>query len=125
MVQSIHAVLRNALECAMREEVIPRNVVKLVKVTTPKYKVNRGLTTVQARAALRAAADHRLYSLYVLALCLGLRRGELLGLRWEDIDLDTEKLEVVQTCNESAANFASSGQRPMTPSARSRSPASA
>src|SRR5712691_648321 len=70
MVQSIHAVLRNALECAMREEV---------------------------RAALRAAADHRLYSLYVLALCLGLRRGELLGLRWVDIDLDGEKLEVVQT----------------------------
>ena len=35
-----------------REEVIPRNVAKLVKVTTPKYKVNRGLTTVQARTVL-------------------------------------------------------------------------
>jgi integrase len=38
-----------------------------------------------------------LYALYVLALCLGLRRGELLGLRWDDIDLDTGTLEVVQT----------------------------
>jgi hypothetical protein len=38
----IHAVLRNALQTAVREEVIPRNVAKLVKVTTPKYKVNRG-----------------------------------------------------------------------------------
>lgn len=97
MVQSIHAVLRNALECAVREEIIPRNVAKLVKVTTPRYKVNRGLTTAQARAVLRAAADRRLYALYVLALCLGLRRGELLGLRWIDVDLDGEKLEVVQT----------------------------
>lgn len=97
MVQSIHAVLRNALECAVREEAIPRNVAKLVKVTTPRYKVNRGLTTAQARAVLRVAADHRLYTLYVLALCLGLRRGELLGLRWVDVDLDGEKLEVVQT----------------------------
>ncbi|MGA5764013.1 site-specific integrase [Nonomuraea bangladeshensis] len=35
--------------------------------------------------------------LYVLALCLGLRRGELLGLRWEDVDLDEGTLEVVQT----------------------------
>ncbi len=97
MVQSIHAVLRNALECAVREETIPRNVAKLVKVTTPRYKVNRGLTTTQAKAVLRAAADHRLFALYVLALFLGLRRGELLGLRWIDIDLDDEKLEVVQT----------------------------
>jgi integrase len=62
-----------------------------------KDKVNRGLTTIQARAVLRAATGTRLYARYVLALCLGLRRGELLGLRWEDIDLDSEKLEVVQT----------------------------
>src|ERR1022692_1713440 len=55
MVQSIHAVLRNALESAVREEVIPRNVAKLVKVTTPKYAVNRGLSVVQARQVLKAA----------------------------------------------------------------------
>ena len=97
MVQSIHAVLRNALESAVREEVVPRNVAKLVRVTTPKYAVNRGLSLAQARRVLRAAKTERLYALYVLALCLGLRRGELLGLRWEDIDLDAGALEVVQT----------------------------
>jgi integrase len=80
MVQFIHAVLRNALQTAVREEVIPRDVAKLVKVTTPKYKVNRGLTVV-----LKAAKNERLYALYVLALCLGLRRGELFGLRWDDV----------------------------------------
>jgi integrase len=87
MVQLIHAVLRNALQTAVREEIISRNVTKLVKVSTPKYKVNRGLTVDQARDVLEAAQDERLYALYVLALCLGLRRGELFGLRWQDIDL--------------------------------------
>lgn len=89
MVQSIHSVLRNALQNAVREEIIPRNVAKLVRVTTPRYKINRGLTVAQARAVLKAARGERLYALYVLALCLGLRRGELLGLRWDDIDMTT------------------------------------
>jgi integrase len=97
MVQSIHAVLRNALESAVREEVIPRNVAKLVKVTTPKYTVNRGLSVAQIRQVLLAAKRERLYALYILALCLGLLRGELLGLRWDDIDLEAGTLEVVQT----------------------------
>lgn len=87
MVQFVHAVLRNALQTAVREEIIPRNVAKLVTVSTPKYGVNRGLTVDQARSVLKAARGERLYALYVLALCLGLRRGELLGLRWEDIRL--------------------------------------
>ncbi|MEU6745682.1 site-specific integrase [Spirillospora sp. NPDC046719] len=87
MVQFVLAVLRNALQSAVREEILTRNVARLVTVTTPKYKVNRGLTVDQARAVLKAAQDERLYALYVLALCLGLRRGELLGLRWEDITL--------------------------------------
>src|SRR5215467_13875689 len=46
---------------------------------------------------LRAADKHRLYALHVLAVFLGLRRGELLGLRWQDVDLVGAKLEVVQT----------------------------
>jgi integrase len=97
MVQSIHAVLRNALESAVREEIVARNVAKLVQVPSPRYTINRGLAAEQAKATLRAAAGHRLEALYVLALFLGLRRGELLGLRWEDVDLDRAKLEVVQT----------------------------
>ena len=88
MVQSIHAVLRNALESAVREEVIPRNVAKLVQVTSTEVHGQSWALLAQARGVLRAAKTERLYALYVLALCLGLRRGELLGLRWEDIDLD-------------------------------------
>jgi integrase len=97
MVQFVHAVLRNALECAVREEVIPRNAARLVKIAVPQYAVNRGLTAPQAQAVLKSVRMHRLGALYVLALFLGLRRGELLGLRWEDVDLDGGKLEIVQT----------------------------
>jgi integrase len=97
MVQFIHAVLRNALESVVREEIVPRNVAKLVQVPAPKYRVNRGLAAQQAKTVLAVAAGHRLSALYVLALFLALRRGELLGLRWQDIDLDEGKLEVVHT----------------------------
>ena len=96
MVQSIHAVLRNALESAVREEIIPRNVARLVKVPVPKYRVNRGLTTQQAKATLKAAAAHRSGAVRPGALSRAAAR-ELLGLRWEDVDLDEAKLEVVQT----------------------------
>lgn len=97
MVQSIHAVLRNALQTAVREEVIARNVASLVKVSPPRYTVNRGLDVPQSRRLLKAAESDRFHALYVLALCLGLRRGELLGLRWGDVDLEAGRLEVVHT----------------------------
>lgn len=93
-VQYLHAVLRNALQHAYREELVPRNVAKMVQVQTPRYRVGQGLTTEQARNVLKLVADSRLRALYVLALYLGLRRGELLGLRWMDVDLDSGVLEI-------------------------------
>jgi integrase len=97
MVQFVHSVLRNALEHAVREELAFRNVAKLVKVPAPRYRVNRGLTTAQARDLLSAAHGDRLYALYALAVVLGLRRAELLGLRWDDVDLDGRRLVVTNT----------------------------
>ncbi len=96
-VQQVHAVLRNALEQAVRDEAVARNVAKLVKVRTPAYEVGRGLTVAQAKSLLRRVDGERLQALYVLAVYLGLRRAELLGLRWADVDLDEERLEVTQT----------------------------
>lgn len=96
-IQFIHAVLRNALQQAMREELVMRNVATLVQVKTPKYRVNRGLPVEDSKALLREAESDRLHALYVLALYLGLRRAELLGLRWEDVDLDGGTLEIQQT----------------------------
>lgn len=71
MVQFVHAVLRNALESAVRDEVVPRNVARLIQVKTPTYNVGRGLTVAQARALLQVARSERLECLNVLAVYLG------------------------------------------------------
>ncbi|MEV4536952.1 site-specific integrase [Asanoa sp. NPDC049518] len=96
-IQFVHAVLRNALQHAMREELISRNVAKLVRVPAPRYKVGKGLSVDQVRKILSATAGHRLHALYVVAATMGLRRGELLGLRWSDLDLDEGTLRIQQT----------------------------
>ncbi len=96
-IQFIHAVLRNALSNAVREELITRNVAKLVQIPAPRYKVGIGLSLVDAKRILAAARATRLYAVYVLAATLGLRRGELLGIRWVDIDFDRDTLTVYQT----------------------------
>ena len=67
-VQQVHAVLRNGLQSAMRDELVVRNVAKLVQVKTPRYEVGRGLSVAQARTLLEGALDDRLFALYVLAV---------------------------------------------------------
>jgi integrase len=81
----------------MREELISCNVAKLVKVPSPRYKVGKGLSVEQVRKILAVVKGHRLYGLYVVAATMGLRRGELLGLRWADVDLDNGTLMIEQT----------------------------
>ena len=97
MVQFAHAVLRNALSNAVREELIGRNVAKLVQVSNPEYDVGTSLDPVAARTLLARIADDRLYALYLCAIVLGMRRGELLGLAWDAVDLDAGKLAVRQS----------------------------
>jgi integrase len=81
----------------MREELVSRNVATLVRVPSPRYKVGKGLSVNQVRGLLKAAEGHRLYALYVVAATMGLRRGELLGMRWSDLDLDNGTLIIEQT----------------------------
>ncbi|MFJ4964323.1 tyrosine-type recombinase/integrase [Streptomyces sp. NPDC088729] len=84
----VHAVLKSALEHAVREDELPRNVARNVKTTTPRPRRFQPLTATEARRLLHAANSDRLHALYELALRTGLRKGELLGLHWEDLDLD-------------------------------------
>jgi integrase len=53
-------------------------------------------TAEQARSFLKAAQGDRLEALYVLAITTGMRRGELLGLRWQDVDLERPQLQLVR-----------------------------
>jgi integrase len=95
--QYIHAVLRLALEQARRDDLVARNVAGLVAGP----KVQRGeiqpLTPAEAARLFAAAAEDRLSPLWLLITALGLRRGEALALRWEDIDLDRGHLQVRAT----------------------------
>lgn len=97
MVQFAHAVLRNALPNAVREELVSRNAAKLVKMSNPEYDVGAGLDPIAARALLAKVADDRLFALYLCAIVLGVRRGELLGLTWAAVDLDGRRLAVRQS----------------------------
>ncbi|MEU6402199.1 tyrosine-type recombinase/integrase [Streptomyces sp. NPDC046985] len=83
----VHSVLKSALEHAVREEEIPRNVARNVRMGTPRPRRFEPLTAEEARDFLAATDGHRLSALFELALRTGLRKGELLGLRWEDLDL--------------------------------------
>ncbi len=96
-VQQVHAVLRAMLNHAMREELIGRNVARLAQPPTPEREEIRPWTDAEARAFLTGCRSHRLYALFVVALALGLRRGEALGLRWVDVDFATGQLRVWQT----------------------------
>jgi len=84
----VHSVLKSALEHAVREDELPRNVARNVKTTAPRPRRFTPLTATEARQLLQASKTDRLHALYELALRTGLRKGELLGLRWEDLDLD-------------------------------------
>ncbi|MFC9634341.1 tyrosine-type recombinase/integrase [Streptomyces mirabilis] len=93
----IHSVLKSALEHAVREEEIPRNVARNVRTGTPRPRRFSPLTTDEARCFLTAAQGHRHATLFELALRTGLRKGELLGLRWEDLDLDAGTATICRT----------------------------
>lgn len=97
-VQYAHAVLRRALGQAERWGLVTRNVARLVDVPRPRANPAKvhALTVDQARQLLAAAKGDRLYGLYVVVLMLGLRRGEALGLRWSDVELDAGTLRVEQ-----------------------------
>jgi integrase len=97
-VQYIHAVLRRALGQAETWRLVPRNVAKLVSVDTPKpdpSKVHE-LPLESAHRLLEAVMGDRLYALYVVLLTIGLRKGEVLGLRWVDLDFKRGTLSVEQ-----------------------------
>src|SRR5215204_1390075 len=87
-VQYLHAVLHRALKQALRWGLVPRNVAEAVDPPKPRKEEIKPLSRDEARRLLDAAYSDRLEALYVLAIHLGLRQGELLGLRWKDVDLE-------------------------------------
>jgi integrase len=96
-VSHLHTVLHGAFAEAVRWGLLPRNVVSLVRPPHKAHVEVVALTVEQARALLAAAAGNSLEALFVLAVKTGMRRGELLALRWEDVDLDKGMIQVLGT----------------------------
>ena len=88
--------LRSALSHAVSEELISRNVAAMVKMPSGRARKAQAWSSEEARRFLESARDDGdpLYAAYILVLVLGLRKGEVLGLRWADIDLDTAELTI-------------------------------
>jgi integrase len=87
--RSVHharAVLRSALAGAVRHGQVSRNVAALAKGPRLEHREIRTLSPDQVRAFLIAVRGHRHEALFTVAVATGMRQGELLGLRWSDVD---------------------------------------
>jgi len=94
-VDYLHVTLQKALSQAVRDELIPRNVATGERPRSSRQRQEiKALSPTQVRALLSGASGERNEALYEVAVHTGLRQGELLGLKWADIDLATSRLSV-------------------------------
>ena len=101
----IHRTLSKALKQATDDGLIPRNAAAPVKPPRPSREEIRPLNREQVRALFEAAREDRLEALYLVAITAGLRRGELQGLKWEDLDLEAGTLQVQRTLSEPKGGY--------------------
>ena len=101
----IHRALSKALKQATDDGLIPRNAAGPVRPPRPRREEIRPLDREQVQTFLETVKEDRLEALYVVAVTAGLRRGELQGLKWEDVDLDTGTLQVRRTLSEPKGGY--------------------
>jgi len=89
-VQRINAILRSALSDAMRDGYVSRNVASLVRLPKVPKPQHKWWEVSHVKSFTEYTRDDRHQALWLLLLRCGLRRGEVLGLRWEDVTLDSE-----------------------------------
>jgi len=95
-VQVMRSVLSAALSRAVREELITRNVARHVELPEWHRNAVRPWTVGEAKRFMAMSKPDPLHSAFVLLILYGLRRGEVLGLSWSDIDLDSRTIHVRQ-----------------------------
>jgi integrase len=98
-IASLHYVIHRALKQAVRWDLVARNVCDAMD--PPRRTTPESLTwdTKQTATFLASATEDDVEALWRLALLTGMRRGEILGLRWQDVDLDRGDLAVRRTCS--------------------------
>ena len=93
-VRNIHQILSSALKLAQEQRIILANPAERCALPKVEHREMKTLPVEQLQSFLREARESGVFELYYLELATGLRRGELLGLKWEDIDLDRGDLRV-------------------------------
>jgi len=96
-IRNVHAILRSALNDAVRADLVARNVASVVRPPRVDREPVRAISPGEARAILDAVRGHRLEALYVLALASGARLAELLGLTWQNVDLEGGTVKIAAT----------------------------
>ncbi|SFX53770.1 Site-specific recombinase XerD [Thermoactinomyces sp. DSM 45891] len=93
-IQYMHTVLQKALEHAVKWQLINRNVAKLSDPPKIRKRENATFGAEEVKRFLTYAKGHRLYIAFLLGITTGLRKGEILGLRWNDVALEEKMLSV-------------------------------
>ena len=93
-VNTLHMMLHRALKDALRWGLVARNVCDLVSPPRRAHYEFKSLSKEQAQKLLTALHGHNMEALFVLALTTGMRRGEILALKWQDIDFEQNMLQV-------------------------------
>src|SRR5215203_4585706 len=96
-VRKIHDILRRGLAQAVDWHLTPRNVADVVKPPRPVAKEMVALSADDTRRLFDAARGDRLETLYILAVHTGMRQGEMLALRWQDVDMENAVVSVKRT----------------------------
>ena len=105
-VHKIHDFLRRGLAQAVKWHLLPRNVADVVKPPRPVPTEMVALSADDTRRLLEAAGEDRLEALYILAVHTGMRQGEILALRWQDVDMENDVISVRRTLTRSGGKVA-------------------
>lgn len=106
-----HRVLHRALERATKAEIIARNVAHAIAPPKVEAAEVEALDALQIGQVLRALERRRLYPIAALALATGMRRGELLALRWSDLNLDDATVRIERSLEETKAGLKFKGPK--------------
>jgi integrase len=95
----VHMIIRAALEVAVQRELVGRNVAHGARARgrPPARAAARAWSAEELRSFLAAARPHRLYAVLHLAAHTGMRRGEIVGLKWSDLDCVTSRMSMSRT----------------------------
>jgi integrase len=105
-VHKLHVLLHKSLKQVVRWRLAPRNVADDVDAPKVHKEEVHPLTNEQARKLVDTAQGDRLEALYVVAVQSGLRQGELLALKWEDVDFEARTVQVRRTLTRDGGKLA-------------------